>query len=101
MNTSRQKILKTEVEPRAFQWLLIGIVLVFLFIFLILPLAVVLIAALEKGGGVYLKSITDRDTMAAIRLTLLTAAFTVPMNLVFGVAAAWTIAKYEFAGKKI
>ena len=57
--------------------------------------------ALKKGIGVYLAAITDPDAVDAIRLTLLTAAIAVPLNLVFGVAAAWSIAKFSFRGKNV
>lgn len=78
---------------------LIALALGFVLLFLVLPLAAVFTEALRKGTGAYLESLTDPDAWAAIRLTLLTAAIAVPLNLVFGVAAAWAIAKYEFRGK--
>jgi sulfate transport system permease protein len=81
--------------------LLIGTALAFLAVFLFVPLAFVLVEALRKGLGAYVAAITDPDALAAIRLTLLTAAITVPLNLVFGVAAAWAIAKFRFPGKSI
>lgn len=81
------------------RYTLIGIALVFMVLFLILPLAAVFTEALRKGGGAYLEGLREPDAWAAIRLTLLTAAISVPLNLVFGVAAAWAIAKYEFRGK--
>jgi sulfate transport system permease protein len=79
--------------------MLIGIALVFLFLFLLLPLATVFTEAMRKGAGAYLEALKEPDAWAAIRLTLITAAIAVPLNLVFGVAAAWAIAKYEFRGK--
>jgi sulfate transport system permease protein len=78
---------------------LIGIALVFVTLFLLLPLIVVFGEALAKGVGAYVDGLLDRDAMAAIRLTLLIAAIAVPLNLVFGIAAAWAIAKFEFKGK--
>ena len=78
---------------------LIGISLVFLFLFLILPLAAVFTEALRKGLDAYLDALKEPDAWSAIRLTLITAAIAVPLNLVFGVAAAWCIAKFEFRGK--
>jgi sulfate transport system permease protein len=78
---------------------LIGVALVFLFLFLVLPLAAVFTEALRKGWGAYLEGLREPDAWSAIRLTLITAAIAVPLNLVFGVAAAWCIAKYEFRGK--
>ena len=79
--------------------LLIGVALAFLAVFLLLPLVAVFAHALAKGVGVYLAALTEPDAWAAIRLTLLTAACAVPANLVFGVAAAWAIAKFHFPGK--
>ncbi|MDH4375654.1 MAG: sulfate ABC transporter permease subunit CysW [Ramlibacter sp.] len=81
------------------RWTLIGLALAWLLLFLLLPLAAVFAEALRKGVGAYLEALKEPDAWAAIRLTLITAAITVPLNLVFGVAAAWCIAKYEFRGK--
>jgi len=78
---------------------LITIALVFMFLFLVLPLAAVFTEALRKGAGAYLEALREPDAWSAIRLTLITAAIAVPLNLVFGVAAAWCIAKCEFRGK--
>ena len=78
---------------------LIGLALVFVFLFLLLPLAAVFTEALRKGWDAYGAALQEPDAWSAIRLTLITAAIAVPMNLVFGVAAAWAIAKYEFKGK--
>ena len=81
------------------RWLLIGLALAFMFLFLVLPLAAVATEALRKGVGAYLEALKEPDAWSAIRLTLITAAIAVPLNLVFGVAAAWAIAKFEFRGK--
>ena len=89
------------VEPAWIRFLLIGIAFAFLSLFLFIPLAAVFAEAFKKGWQVYLKAITDPDALSAIHLTLLTASIAVPLNLVFGVAAAWTIAKFEFRGKSI
>ncbi len=83
------------------RWLLIGVAVTFLAIFLFLPLAVVFITAFQKGIQVYFRTFRDPDTQAAIRLTLLAAAIAVPLNVVFGVAAAWLIGKFEFFGKSL
>jgi sulfate transport system permease protein len=80
---------------------LIGVALVFLTIFLFVPLVFVFVEGLKKGVDVYLTAIVEPDALAAIKLTLLTAAIVVPLNLVFGVAAAWAIAKFRFPGKNI
>lgn len=86
-------------EPAFVRWLLIAIALIFLTLFLALPLAAVFSQAFEKGLSVYLEAIREADTLAAIKLTLITAAVCVPLNLVFGVTAAWAIAKFSFPGK--
>ncbi|WP_137919675.1 sulfate ABC transporter permease subunit CysW [Hydrogenophaga sp. 2FB] len=78
---------------------LIGVALVFMFLFLVLPLAAVFTEALRKGLESYVDALKDPDAWSAIRLTLITALIAVPLNLVFGVAAAWAVAKYEFRGK--
>ncbi len=89
------------LEPAWVRVLLIGIALAFLTLFLFVPLVAVFAEAFKKGWEVYLTAITEPDAWSAIKLTLLTAAIAVPLNLVFGVAAAWTIAKFEFRGKNI
>jgi sulfate transport system permease protein len=81
------------------RWTLTGIALAFMFLFLVLPLAAVFTEALRKGWDAYWEALKEPDAWAAIRLTLLTAAVAVPLNLAFGIAAAWAIAKYEFRGK--
>jgi len=88
----------TTAFARAF---FIGVSLLFLAALLFAPLATVFTMALEKGYEAYLASFADPDTGAAIRLTLLTAAVVVPINTVFGLAAAWAIAKFEFRGKSV
>jgi sulfate/thiosulfate transport system permease protein len=86
-------------EPTWVKWTLIGTALVFVFLFLVLPLAAVFTEALRKGGEAFVEALREPDAWSAIRLTLLVAAISVPVNLVFGVAAAWCVAKYEFRGK--
>lgn len=90
---------KGTTEAPWVRYTLIGVALSFMFLFLVLPLAAVFTEALRKGGEAYWEALQEPDAWAAIRLTLLTAAVAVPLNLVFGVAAAWCIAKYEFRGK--
>ncbi|HZG76558.1 MAG TPA: sulfate ABC transporter permease subunit CysW [Paenibacillus sp.] len=92
---------KHLTEPPVVRLSLLGIAFLFLGFVLVLPLAAVLVEALSKGVGVYFESITEPDALAAIRLTLLTAAIAVPLNTVFGVAAAWSIAKFQFKGKNL
>ena len=79
--------------------LLIAVALTFLGLFLVLPLLAVFAQALAKGIGAYMAAIADPMAWAAVKLTLMVAAIAVPFNLVFGVAAAWAIAKFEFRGK--
>jgi sulfate/thiosulfate transport system permease protein len=88
-------------EPAWVRRLLIGVALVFVALFLVLPLLVVFTQALAKGWQVYFDSIRDPIALAAVKLTLLAAAVSVPMNLVFGVAAAWAITKFDFRGKSL
>lgn len=88
-------------EPWWVRALLIGIALAFLTLFLFVPLVAVFYEALRKGWDVYVASITEPDAWSAIKLTLIAAAIAVPLNLVFGVAAAWAIAKFEFRGKNV
>lgn len=87
-------------EPAWLKVTLITVALSFFVIFLLFPLGTVFVQALRKGWGVYLSALTNHDALAAIRLTLLTAAIAVPLNVVFGVSAAWAIAKFEFPGKR-
>ncbi|SCX18274.1 sulfate ABC transporter permease subunit CysW [Agrobacterium rosae] len=79
--------------------ILIGLAFLFLALFLVLPLVAVFVEAFRKGGEYFWESIIEPDALSAIRLTLLVAAISVPLNVVFGVAAAWAIAKFEFKGK--
>ena len=90
----------TLSEPRWVRWTLTAVALIFLALFLALPLVTVFFEAFRKGAGVYLASLVDPDALAAIRLTLLVAFIAVPLNLVFGIAAAWAIAKFSFRGKQ-
>ena len=97
----RRRAKAGTTEARWVQWLLIGVALVFLLLFLVLPLAAVFTEALRKGLDAYLAGLREPDAWSAIKLTLITAVIAVPLNLVFGVAAAWAIAKYEFKGKAL
>ena len=86
-------------ESALVRYLLISIALLFVGVMLIVPLSSVFYEALKKGVDAYVKAITDPDALSSIKLTLLVAAVAVPANLVFGVAAAWAITKFEFRGK--
>ena len=88
-------------EPAVIQWLLIGTTSLFLGFFLFLPLATVFASALAKGWSAYFAAFYESDALDAIRLTLLVAAIAVPLNLLFGLAASWAIAKFEFVGKSL
>jgi sulfate transport system permease protein len=81
--------------------LLIGLAIGFMTLFLFVPLATVFYEALRKGLGVYVAAVLDPDALSAVKLTLIAAGISVPLNLVFGVAAAWAIAKFEFHGKSL
>jgi sulfate transport system permease protein len=100
---STQKITPRDIQGiKESKWVrraLIAFALVFVFLFLVLPIAAVLTEALRKGWGVYFSSLADPDAWSAIRLTLIITAIVVPLNLFFGVTAAWAIAKHDFKGK--
>jgi sulfate transport system permease protein len=88
-----------RTEPRAVRIAIITVAVTFLSIFVVLPLAVVFAQAFSKGIGAYFAALSDPEALAAIRLTLLVAAISVSLNLIFGLVAAWAIAKFEFSGK--
>lgn len=104
MSTTTRKTIHRNAAVSEAPWvrrLLIGVVLAFLLFFLFLPLVAVFTEAFRNGVGTYLAALTEPDALAAIRLTLIAAAIAVPLNLVFGVAAAWAVAKFEFRGKSL
>ncbi len=86
-------------EPRPIRFIIVALAISFLTIFVVLPLVVVFASAFSKGISAYLAALTEPEALSAIRLTLLVAAISVTLNLVFGVIAAWAIAKFEFRGK--
>lgn len=92
---------RSNTGPIIVRWSLIATALLFLGFFLLMPLAAVFAQAFEKGISVYLASLRDPDALSAIRLTLLTAAITVPLNVIFGLAAAWAVTKFRFPLKGI
>ena len=92
---------RVTAEPPFVRWLLIGVALLFLGLFLVVPLAAVFVEAFAKGVGYYFHTFNDANTLSAIKLTFITAAIAVPLNCVFGVAAAWAIAKFDFRGKTV
>jgi sulfate transport system permease protein len=88
-------------DPAVVRWLLTALALGLLGLFIVLPLAAVFVQALSKGAAVYLAAIREPDTLSAIKLSLLAAGIAVPLNLVFGVAAAWTVTKFQFKGRTV
>ena len=88
-------------EPVIVRWLLIAAALGFLALFLLVPLVAVFVHAFQEGIKVYWQAISEAEALAAIKLTLFTAAIAVPLNILFGLAASWAIAKFEFAGKNM
>jgi sulfate transport system permease protein len=88
-------------EPRWVRWILIAVSLLFLAFFLLVPLTVVFVTAFEKGIGYYFQSINNPDAFSAIRLTLITAAVSVVLNTLFGVAAAWAVTRFRFPFKNL
>jgi sulfate/thiosulfate transport system permease protein len=111
MSTANQKAVSAAVprvtehrldpvtEPRAVRWVLTAIALIFLALFLVVPLVAVFAQAFAKGVDYYFDSLKDPDAWSAIKLTLIVAAIAVPLNVVFGLTASWSIAKFEFRGK--
>jgi sulfate transport system permease protein len=100
-STARAVARRGTSEGLAVRAILIALALAFLAVFLLLPLITVFSEALRQGVGAYLAGISSPDALAAIRLTLIAAAIAVPLNLVFGIAASWAIAKFEFRGKSL
>jgi sulfate transport system permease protein len=92
---------RPTTEPRAVRLLLIAIALGFLALFLVVPLVMVFQQALERGLSAYLGAIREPDALAALRLTLLTAAIAVPANVLFGLAASWAVARFDFPGRSV
>ncbi|AWX56000.1 sulfate ABC transporter permease subunit CysW [Brevibacillus brevis] len=93
--------MKHLTEPAYIRWTLIIVAMLFLGLFLILPLVAVFTEAFRQGAEVFVASITEEETLSAVKLTLLVAAISVPLNVTFGIAAAWAIAKFSFPGKNV
>jgi sulfate transport system permease protein len=100
-NDARARMRLATTEPAWAQRVIIGLAMVFVGVFLIIPLIAVFTEALSQGVNVYLAAITNREARSAIRLTLLVAAIAIPLNTVFGIAAAWAITRFEFRGKNL
>jgi sulfate/thiosulfate transport system permease protein len=88
-------------EPAWVRRILIGVALAFLAVFLVVPLVVVFHAAFAKGFSAYLDALKEPDTRSALKLTLIAAAIAVPLNIVFGFAAAWSVTRFQFPGKRV
>ena len=99
--TAPRAITRATGESRVVRWTLTGVALAFLALTLVLPLALVFVQALAKGLPAYWEAIREPDALSAAKLTLLIASIAVPVNLIFGVAAAWCISKFEFRGKQL
>ena len=104
MSTTSKNVRRARAGTTEAPWVrytLITVALLFVGLFLVMPLAAVFTEALRKGFGAYLDGLREPDAWSAIRLTLIVAVIAVPLNLVFGVAAAWAVAKFEFPGKTV
>jgi sulfate transport system permease protein len=99
--TAPRRLSDATHEPAWLRRVLIAVALAFLAVFLFVPLLAVFVEALKKGVAVYLAALAEPDALSAIKLTLIAAAIAVPLNLVFGIAAAWSIAKFDFRGKNL
>ncbi|ASI82122.1 sulfate ABC transporter permease subunit CysW [Bacillus cereus] len=95
------KSVSAKKESKLVPGILITITVLFLSLFLLLPLITIFLKAFERGMDVYIATITDQEAFSAIRLTLLVALIVVPLNTIFGVAAAWLITKFQFKGKQV
>lgn len=103
LNTAKAPVSRNQTtrSTGAVKWILIGSAVLVLLWLIVLPLTVVITEALKKGWGVYVAAIRDPDALSALRLTLLVAFITVPLNTIFGVVAAWAITKFRFRGKQL
>ena len=101
VHTQSGRVSLAITESRAIRLGLIGIAVLFLGLFTVLPLVVVFVGALRAGVRIYLSSLRNPDALSALRLSITVALIVVPLNLLFGVAAAWAVAKFEFRGKRI
>jgi sulfate/thiosulfate transport system permease protein len=99
--TAPRAVTRATGESRAVRWTLTAIALVFLALTLVLPLVLVFAQALSKGFSTYWQAVTEPDALSAAKLTLLVASIAVPINVVFGIAAAWCITRFEFPGKNL
>jgi sulfate transport system permease protein len=98
---ARRQQIDARADPAWVRWIVIAVAVAFLGIFVVLPLAHVFTQAFSKGVAAYVAALADPDALAAVRLTLITAAISVALNVAFGVIAAWAITKFEFRGKNL
>jgi sulfate/thiosulfate transport system permease protein len=98
--TAHEKRVGTR-DPQWVKWTVLALSLSFFVLFIVMPLLSIFFEALRRGLGVYWESIIEPDALAAIQLTVVVALISVPLNLVFGIAAAWSIAKFDFPGKQL
>jgi sulfate transport system permease protein len=92
---------KSKTESNWVKFVLITIAILYLSLLLFIPLIAIFIKAFEQGAAVYIAAITESDALSAIRLTLLTTVIVVPLNTIFGIAAAWAVTKFRFKGKQV
>jgi sulfate transport system permease protein len=101
LGTTAASRLNHTTESAWVKWILIGLALLFLGLLLVLPLIIVFVEGFSKGAAVYFAAFKEPDAVSAIKLTLITAAIVVPLNVIFGLAASWAIAKFKFVGKNL
>jgi len=101
LRTATTRVSDARADPAPMRWTIIGIAVAFLVLFIVVPLVNVFAQAFSKGIEAYFAALGNPDALAAIELTLIAAAISVSLNLVFGVIMAWALTKYEFAGKSL
>ncbi|HTL01627.1 MAG TPA: sulfate ABC transporter permease subunit CysW [Vicinamibacterales bacterium] len=101
LRTARATTARGLTEPAPVRWLLTAVTLGFLGLFLVVPLAAVFVEAFGKGLNAYLSAVSEPDAYAALKLTLIAAGIAVPLNMLFGLCAAWAIGKFDFRGKNL
>ena len=101
MSLSDQLRQDVHTEPGVIRFVIVTLAVLFLLIFVVLPLVVVFTTAFSRGISAYVSALSQPEALSAIRLTLLIAAISVSLNLIFGVIAAWAIAKFDFPGKTL
>ena len=101
LRTARATTARGLTEPAPVRWLLTAVALGFLGLFLVVPLAAVFVEAFGKGLNAYLSAVSEPDAYAALKLTLIAAGIAVPLNMLFGLCAAWAIGKFDFRGKNL